>query len=54
MSDNYFDHLNRPVRLGETLGSGGEGVVRAVATAPNLAAKVYSKPLSFFRIAENR
>ena len=44
---NLFDHLGRLVRLGQKLGTGGEGSVFQVTTAPDLVAKVYHKPPSF-------
>src|SRR5688572_9725421 len=35
---------NAPIKLGEELGRGGEGIVSEVADAPDLVAKVYFKP----------
>ena len=40
-----YDAENAPVRLGERLGSGGEGTIYAVPGAPNLAAKLYDPAL---------
>src|SRR5579884_1993731 len=40
---SLFDHAGRPVRLGQRLGTGGEGSVYEVTTAPDLVAKVYHK-----------
>jgi DNA-binding helix-hairpin-helix protein with protein kinase domain len=41
---SLFDHLGQPVRIGQRLGTGGEGVVFEVATAPDMVAKVYHEP----------
>jgi DNA-binding helix-hairpin-helix protein with protein kinase domain len=41
---SLLDHLGRPVRLGQRLGTGGEGAVFEVTTAPDLVAKLYHKP----------
>ena len=40
---NLFDHLGRPIHLGQKLGTGGEGTVFEVAAASDLVAKVYHK-----------
>jgi DNA-binding helix-hairpin-helix protein with protein kinase domain len=40
---NLFDHLGRPIRLGQKLGTGGEGAVFEVVAASDLVAKVYHK-----------
>src|SRR4051794_14199138 len=40
-----YDQEGRPVRLGSTLGKGGEGAVFTVDGAPELAAKVYHQPI---------
>jgi DNA-binding helix-hairpin-helix protein with protein kinase domain len=41
---NLFDHLGRPIHLGQKLGTGGEGAVFEIATTSDLVAKVYHKP----------
>src|SRR5579875_673838 len=40
-SVNLFDHVGRPIRLGQKLGTGGEGTVFEIATASELVAKIY-------------
>ena len=43
---DLFDASGRPVPLGHKLGSGGEGdVYEVTAIGPDLAAKIYHKPL---------
>jgi DNA-binding helix-hairpin-helix protein with protein kinase domain len=44
MPSDLFDHLGRPFRLGQQLGTGGEGAVFEIATAPDFVAKIYHKP----------
>lgn len=43
MPANLFDHLGRPVRLGQELGRGGEAAVFEIAGVSDLVAKVYTK-----------
>jgi DNA-binding helix-hairpin-helix protein with protein kinase domain len=42
-SVNLFDHVGRPIRLGQKLGTGGEGTVFEIATASERVAKIYHK-----------
>src|SRR5688572_3755507 len=46
---DLVDASGRPLRLGEELGRGGEGVVFRLADRRDLAVKVYSSPLSVDR-----
>jgi DNA-binding helix-hairpin-helix protein with protein kinase domain len=43
---DFFDDHCQPVRLGALLGQGGEGAVYELATDRNVAAKIFSQPLS--------
>lgn len=43
---NLFDHSGQPIRLGQKLGTGGEGAVFEVSASSSLVAKIYHKALA--------
>ena len=49
MMPSLSDSKGQPVRVGATLGSGGEGAVHEVVGRPDMAAKIYHEPISVER-----
>ncbi|MBE9013414.1 hypothetical protein IQ250_24790 [Pseudanabaenaceae cyanobacterium LEGE 13415] len=47
-----YDDRGNPIRLGNQLGSGGEGAVYEIQNLPNQVAKLYHKPISAEQIAK--
>jgi DNA-binding helix-hairpin-helix protein with protein kinase domain len=49
---DIIDSTGREIRLGAVLGRGGEGIVYSLASAGDLAAKIYHQPLPAERAAK--